>query len=197
MIETGKTGFGPAMTQAEIDALIVAHAHGGAHVVRLKSGDPTVYGRLDEETAACDAAGVAFTVVPGITAASAAAAGLGRSLTSRGRNSELRFVTGHDTEGFADHDWRALAAPGQVAAIYMGRRASRFLQGRLLMHGADPATPVTAVENASRPDQRIVAATLGTLPAALSDLSGATVLLLGLAPREAVAAIPALKEAAL
>ena len=197
VIETGKTGFGPAMPQSEIDALIVAHARAGAHVVRLKSGDPTVYGRLDEETAACDAAGVPFAVVPGITAASAAAAGLGRSLTSRGRNSDLRFLTGHDTDGFTDLDWRALAAPGQVAAIYMGRRAARFLQGRLLMHGADPATPVTAVENASRPDQRTVAATLGTLPAALSDLTAATVLLLGLAPREAEAAIPALKEAAL
>ena len=195
VIETGKTGFGPAMPQSEIDALIVEHARGGAHVVRLKSGDPTIYGRLDEETAACDAAGIDFAVVPGITAASAAAAGLGRSLTSRGRNSDLRFLTGHDTDGFTDQDWRALAAPGQVAAIYMGRRAARFLQGRLLMHGADPATPVTAVENASRPDERTVATTLGALPAALADLTAATVLLFGLAPREA-AALPALEEAA-
>ena len=196
VIETGKTGFGPAMPQSEIDALIVEHARAGAHVVRLKSGDPTVYGRLDEETAACDAAGIAFAIVPGITAASAAAASLGRSLTSRGRNSDLRFLTGHDTDGFTDQDWRTLAAPGQVAAIYMGRRAARFLQGRLLMHGADPATPVTAVENASRPEQRTVAATLATLPAALADVTGATVLLFGLAPRAAEDAIPALMEAA-
>ena len=197
VVETGKTGFGPAMPQAEIDALIVEHARRGAHVVRLKSGDPTIYGRLDEEAAACEAAGIPFTVVPGITAASAAAASLGRSLTARGRNSDLRLLTGHDARGFADQDWRTLAAPGQVAAIYMGKRAARFVQGRLLMHGADPATPVTAVENASRPEQRTVATTLGALPAAIEDLTGATVLLLGLAPRAAEAAIPVLKEAAL
>ncbi len=195
VVETGKSGFGPGMSQADIDGLVVAHARAGAHVVRLKSGDPTIYGRLDEETAACDAAGIPFAVVPGITAASAAAAGMGRSLTARRRNSNLRILTGHDADGFTDQDWRALAAPGQVAAIYMGRRAARFLQGRLLMHGADPATPVTAVENASRPDQRTVATTLDALPAALADLTGATVLLLGLAPREAAVALPTLQEA--
>ncbi|PRY95284.1 uroporphyrin-III C-methyltransferase/precorrin-2 dehydrogenase/sirohydrochlorin ferrochelatase [Hasllibacter halocynthiae] len=185
IVETGKTGFGPAMSQPEIDALIVGHAAKGAQVVRLKSGDPGIYGRLDEELSACEAAGVETRIVPGITSAQAAAAALGQSLTARGRNADLRIVTGHDARGYTDQDWRALAAPGAVAAIYMGKRAARFIQGRLLMHGAGPGTPVTAVENASRPDQRVHAATLATLSETLVGIAGPAVLLLGLAPREA------------
>ena len=188
VIEAGKTGFGPSTPQAEIDALIVRHARGGARVARLKSGDPGVFGRLDEETAACDAAGIGYTVVPGVTAASAAAASLGRSLTRRGRNGEARIVTGHDAQGFAERDWRALAAPGAVAAIYMGLRAARFLQGRLLMHGADPGTPVTVVENAGRSGERAMSSTLSTLAADLDAArpQGPAVILLGIAAREAV-----------
>ncbi len=163
----GKEGFGPATPQDEIGRLIVTHARAGRRVVRLKSGDPGVFGRLDDEIDACEAAGVPWTVVPGITAASAAAQRSGQSLTRRGRNSGLRLVTGHDARGFAEHDWRALARPGAVAAIYMGKRAARFIQGRLIMHGADPATPVSVVENASRPDQRVIATTLGRLAADL------------------------------
>ena len=187
VIEAGKTGFGPSTPQAEIDALIVHHALKGRRVVRLKSGDPSVFGRLDEEIAACEAAGVAFTVVPGITAASAAAASLGRSLTRRGRNAEARIITGHDAQGFAEHDWRALARPGAVAAIYMGLRAARYLQGRLLMHGADPATPLAVVENAGRPGERTVPATLATLSADLdaAAMGGPAVILLGIAARDA------------
>ncbi|MDF0603245.1 siroheme synthase CysG [Psychromarinibacter sp. C21-152] len=189
MVEAGKTGFGPSTRQDDINALIVEHARGGAHVVRLKSGDPTVFGRLDEEIEAVEAAGVDWRIVPGITAASAAIAGLGQSQTRRGRNSQVRFLTGHDTKGFADHDWRALARPGEVAAIYMGKRAARFLQGRLLMHGADPATPVSFVENASRPDQRIVAARLADMARVLDDaaLTGPVLTFYGIAPRKAAA----------
>ncbi|MGR3484079.1 MAG: siroheme synthase CysG [Paracoccaceae bacterium] len=195
VIEAGKTGFGAAMPQAQIDALVAEHAGAGAQVVRLKSGDPSVFGRLDEEIAALDARGIGFEVVPGITAASAAAATLGRSLTRRGRNSEARLITGHDVAGFADHDWAALARPGAVAALYMGKRAARRVQGRLLMHGADPATPVTAVMDASRPSERRVATTLGALEPALSDaaLEGPAVILLGLAPH--AVEVPALEAA--
>lgn len=191
MVDAGKEGFGPATPQAEIDALIVRHALKGRHVVRLKSGDPTIFGRLDEEVAACEAAGIPFTVHPGITAASAAVAAIGQSLTRRGRNASVRLLTGHDVQGFADHDWRTLARPGEVAAIYMGKRAARFVQGRLLMHGGDPLTPVTVVENASRPDQRVLTTTLGALEPDLTraDLKGAALILLGLAPRGAVAPV--------
>lgn len=196
ILDMGKTGFGPSTPQSEIDATIVEHAASGAHVVRLKSGDATVFGRLDEEIEACLAAEIAYTVIPGITSASAAVAAIGQSLTRRGRNSSVRLITGHDVKGYADHDWRALAAPGQVAAIYMGKRAARFLQGRLLMYGSDGATPVTLVENASRPEQRIVETTVAALSNDLEEasLDGPCLILLGLAPRKAQEMLTTLEE---
>ncbi|MCU4652702.1 siroheme synthase CysG [Roseibacterium sp. SDUM158016] len=196
VIDAGKEGFGASMPQQDINALIVEHARAGGQVVRLKSGDATVFGRLDEEMDACDAAGVGFQVLPGITAASAAVAALGQSLTRRGRNASVRFLTGHDMKGFADHDWAALARPGEVAAIYMGRKAARFIQGRLLMHGADRGTPVSVVENASRPDQRILATALDRFPAELADarMSGPVLTIYGLAPRTALRALEAFQD---
>jgi len=185
MIDAGKHGFGKAMAQDEINALIVEHAQAGAHVVRLKGGDPMIFGRLDEEVDAIAAHDLPYSIIPGITAAAAACASLGQSLTKRGRNSQIRFLTGHDTKGFADHDWRALAAPGEVTAIYMGKRAARFIQGRLLMHGGVPETPVTVVENASRPDQRILETTLARMEPDMEQagLNGPALTFIGLAPR--------------
>ena len=194
LIHAGKTGFGPSTAQGDINAMMVAEARSGAQVVRLKSGDPTVYGRLDEEIEALDAAGIAWTIVPGITAASAATASIGQSLTRRDRNTDLRFLTGHDVKGFADHDWRTLARPGTVAAIYMAKKGSRFLQGRLMMHGAAPDTPVSVVENVSRADQRVHATTLAQLPRIAQACTGPAVLLYGLSPRRVEAALPALQE---
>jgi uroporphyrin-III C-methyltransferase/precorrin-2 dehydrogenase/sirohydrochlorin ferrochelatase len=195
--DPAQAGYGPSTPQGEIPAMLVAHGLRGQHVVRLKSGDPGVFGRLDEEVEAVLEAGLSFAVIPGITAASAAVAGIGQSLTRRGRNGEVRLVTGHDMEGYAEQDWRALARPGAVAAIYMGSRASRFLQGRLMMHGADPGTPVTVVANASRADQRVLATTLGGLVADLSraSLTGPAITILGLAPRAAQALADQLEEA--
>lgn len=194
LIQAGKEGFGAGMAQEDICALMVEHAKAGAHVVRLKGGDPSVYARLDEEADALEAAGIPWHIIPGITAASAAAASLGQSLTQRGRNSALRLLTGHDVEGFAEQDWRGLAEPGQVAAIYMGKRAVRFLQGRLLMHGAAPDTPVSVVANASRPNQQIIASNLGQLAADLDDAApdGPAIILFGLAPRAAEMHLPEL-----
>ena len=187
LIDMGKEGFGPSAAQEDINAALVAHARKGAQVVRLKSGDSTVFGRLDEEIDAVEAAGLGWHIVPGITSASAAVAAIGQSLTKRGRNASVRFLTGHDTRGFADHDWRALAREGEVAAIYMGKKSARFIQGRLLMHGADPATPVTLVENASRADQRIIETCLADLPTdlAAAAMNGPALTFYGLAPREA------------
>jgi uroporphyrin-III C-methyltransferase/precorrin-2 dehydrogenase/sirohydrochlorin ferrochelatase len=187
MIEVGKTGFGQAMAQDDIHHLIVEHVARGAQVLRLKSGDPTVFGRLDEELEAIAAQDISYSIVPGITAASAAAAALGRSLTRRGRNTQLRVITGHDMAGYAEHDWRDLAKPDAVAAIYMGKTAARFIQGRLLMHGADPLTPVSIIENCSRPDQVIRSAPLNALTEALHNLAGPVVLLYGISPRTAAA----------
>jgi len=187
VIEAGKTGFGQSWLQDDINAEMIARAREGHQVVRLKGGDPVIFGRLDEEIAALSEAGVAFEVVPGITTASAAAAALNVSLTSRGRNSSLRIITAHDMKGFAEGDWRALAGAGGVAAIYMGKKAARFVQGRLLMHGADGTTPVTAIENVSRVDQRVIATTLLDMADALNVASptGPVVILYGIAPEAA------------
>ncbi len=191
LADVGKAGFGPSWKQEDIDALLVDHALKGQRVVRLKSGDPTVFGRLDEEIEAVEAAGVSWQIIPGITAASAAVAGIGQSLTRRGRNSSVRYLTGHDMKGFADHDWNALARPGSVAAIYMGKKSARFIQGRLIMHGADRATPVTIVENASRPGQRVLSTTLDQLPSDLhaAAMDGPALTFYGLAPRRAAEAL--------
>ena len=196
IIDAGKTGFGPSMKQEDIDAMIVNHAQQGHHVVRLKAGDPTVFGRLDEEIEALEAADISYRIVPGITAASAAVANIGQSLTKRGRNSAIRLITGHDTKGYADHDWTALAQPGEVAALYMGKKSARFIQGRLLMHGADPTTPVTIIENVSRADQQIIATTLAELEPTLTqaDLHGPAITFYGLAPRDAASQIENIRE---
>ena len=185
LINAGKEGFGASTCQKDINTMIVEHAASGAQVLRLKGGDATVFGRLDEEIEACDAAGISWHIVPGITAASASVAAIGQSMTRRGRNTSVRYLTGHDMRGFADHDWADLAKEDTVAAIYMGKKSARFIQGRLLMHGAERSTPVTIVENASRPDQRILEATLDTLPHILekSNVTGPALTLYGLAPR--------------
>lgn len=189
VIEAGKTGFGQSWKQADINAAMIDHASDGHKVVRLKGGDPVIFGRLDEEMTALREAGVAFEVVPGITTASAAAAALNVSLTARGRNSSLRIMTAHDMNGFAEADWRALAEPGSAAAIYMGKKAATFLRGRLLMHGASQNAAVTVIENVSRIDQRVIATTLMDLPDALeaADPQGPVILLYGIAPQEAAA----------
>ena len=194
-IDMGKQGFGPQVAQGEINAALVAQALTGQRIVRLKGGDSGIFGRLDEEIAALLAQGLTFRILPGLTAAVVAAAEIGQSLTQRGRNAALRIVTGHDTEGFAEQDWRAMASAGAVTAIYMGKTAARFIQGRLLMHGADAMTPVTLVENVARPDQRILPATIATLAGAARSLSGPAVILLGLHPRRARHTIFQLHEA--
>ena len=191
MVPAGKEGFGPSIGQEQINTLITDHALQGRQVVRLKGGDPAVFGRLDEEIDACVALGISWRIIPGITTASAAVATLGQSLTKRGRNSGVRFITGHDTKGYADHDWKTLATEGEVAAIYMGKKSARFIQGRLLMHGANPETPVTVIENVSRTNQRILSTTLAQLEPTLTqaNLDGPALTFLGLAPRAALDAV--------
>lgn len=194
-VDVGKEGFGPSTQQREINATLVAHALTGARVVRLKGGDPGIFGRLDEEIEALEANALPYDILPGLTSATVAAAAIGQSLTKRGRNAALRIVTGHDMAGFAEQDWRGLARAGEVAAIYMGKKSARFIQGRLMMHGAGPDTPVTLVENASRADQRIHAATLATLPDTAALCDGPAIILYGLAPRAAALALTRLNEA--
>ena len=186
-IYVGKTPGRVTTRQEEINRIIVEEALQGHAVVRLKGGDPLVFGRADEEIAALEAANIAYEIVPGITSAAAAAASIGASLTSRGRNKSITLITGHDTKGFAEQDWTALAKPDSRAAIYMGLGAARFIQGRLLLHGARPDYPVTIVENASRQDEKIVGTTLVNLTQDIENkqIFGPAILLLGYSPKAA------------
>lgn len=194
-IDVGKEGFGPSVSQKEINQILVREALSGQRIVRLKGGDPGIFGRLDEEITALEAHRLAYRILPGLTAASVAAAAIGQPLTRRGQNKSLRILTGHDMAGFAEQDWRGLARQGEVAAIYMGKKSARFIQGRLLMHGARPETPLTLVENVSRADQRIHPGTLSDLPGLASCCDGPAVILFGIAPRDAAITIARIHEA--
>ena len=188
-IYVGKAPGNHSTRQEEINRIIVEKALEGHQVVRLKGGDPLIFGRADEEIEAMEAAGVSYDIVPGITSAAAAAASIGKSLTSRGHNKSVTLMTGHDSKGFAEQDWKKLSEPNARAAIYMGLGASRFIQGRLLVHGADRHHPVTIVENASRTKEKIVETTLGNLVQDIEKygILGPAILLYGYAKDEAVA----------
>ena len=157
-----------------------------------------IFGRADEELDALQAAGLDYQVVLGVTSASAASASIGTSLTRRDRNSAFSFLTAQDVRGFAEHDWRALAETGATAAVYMGVRAARFLQGRLLLHGANANTPICVVENASRKDERIIDFELGSLSSQMQahDVQGPAIIFVGLRSREVASQVtPALQPA--
>lgn len=166
--------------QGEINRLLVAFAREGLRVVRLKGGDPFMFGRGGEELAACRDAGVECHVVPGVTAALAAAAGAGAPLTHRGSAQAVTFVTGHSAQGGEpDLDWQALARPNQTVVVYMGLSAAAPIAARLIGAGRAGSTPVLIVENASRPDERRIATTLASLPEAASQLAGPALLMVG------------------
>lgn len=181
-IDVGKRCGRHAMNQAAINALIVRLARTGAHVVRLKGGDPFVFGRGGEELASLRAAGVPVTVVPGVTAACAAAASLQVPLTHRDLARSLHFVTGHGADGTVPaHDWLALVRSGGTIAAYMATRTLPLIAAQLMAAGMAGATPAVAVENASRSNERRLFGTMAelaeTLPAA--DFSGPTLVLIG------------------
>ena len=163
-IDVGKRRSRHTLPQAELNTLMVRLAHEGRRVVRLKSGDPFVFGRGGEELEALVAAGIECELVPGITAAIGAAAAAGIPLTHREWAQACTLVTGNLQDGSLDLDWPALARPRQTLAIYMGLLGLPLLCQRLIEHGRDPATPAAVVEKATRPGQRIVCATLRDLP---------------------------------
>ena len=140
-------------------------AKSGKRVVRLKGGDPMIFGRAGEEIAACRAANIAVEVVPGISAAQGAASRLLVSLTHRAQARRVQYVTGHDRDGKLpdDIDWRSLADPAATTIVYMPKKTLRLFSEQAIAHGLDPATPAVAVANATRPDETIVAATIATL----------------------------------
>ena len=170
------------MNQAAINALTVRLAQGGAHVVRLKGGDPFVFGRGGEELDALRTAGIPVTVVPGVTAACAAAASLRVPLTHRDIAGSLHFVTGHGAEGtIPARDWLGFARSGGTIAAYMASRTLPGLAARLMAAGMAGATPAVAVENATRANERRLFGTLATLPAnlAAAGFTGPTLVLIG------------------
>ena len=184
LVDVGKRCGGKAHPQAEICRLLVEAGQSGALVLRLKGGDPMIFGRATEEMEALRAAGLAFEVVPGITAASAAAAALAASLTKRDISRAVHFLAAHGSEGgLPPHDWAALAAAGGTLAVYMGVRTLPVLAEKLMAAGMAANTPAAAVENVSLPGQRIWRASLGTLPAILAAAapSGPVLLLIGAA----------------
>jgi uroporphyrin-III C-methyltransferase len=167
LVGVGKRSGRHSKDQPAIDKLIVAAALAGERVVRLKGGDPAVFARAAEELDACRAAGVPVYICPGITAASAAAADLGVSLTLRGLSRKLTLVTAHARAGTAlDLDWAALADPHATLAIYMGKAAAGEVSARLIGAGLPGDTPVAMVENASLPERRHFATRLDLLPLA-------------------------------
>ncbi|MFI4976625.1 MAG: uroporphyrinogen-III C-methyltransferase [Caulobacterales bacterium] len=166
--------------QDEINRLLVAFARDGLTVVRLKGGDPFIFGRGGEELEACRAAGVACHVVPGVTAALAAGASAGAPLTHRGAAQAVTFVTGHAAQGREpDLDWAMLAKPNQTVVIYMGLTTAAGISGRLMDAGRAGSTPALIVENASLPNERRVVTTLAGLPSAAESLRGPALLIVG------------------
>ena len=179
----GKTGFGLSCTQEDINSLMVNLAKQGKRVVRLKGGDPLIFGRAAEEIAACEVANIPVDVVPGITSVQGAAARLGIALTDRKKARRLQYVTGHAKNGGmpADLDWKSLADPSTTTAIFMPTRTLAALAEKAIVEGLDPRTPALAISRATRPDQAVVSAPIGELAEQLAQagLPGPVLVLIG------------------
>ena len=166
-IYVGKKAAHHALPQQDINALLVRLAQDGNRVVRLKGGDPYVFGRGGEETEDLFAAGVSFEVVPGVTAASGIAAYAGIPLTHRDHAQAVIFATGYLKDGSIDLDWTMLARPRQTVVIYMGIRRLAQICNQLLSHGLPADKPAAVVRHGTTPRQRIVSGDLASLPAAV------------------------------
>lgn len=183
-IDVGKAPGKLSVSQTRINDILIEHVRAGKRVVRLKGGDPYVFGRGGEEQAALVAAGIPVDVVPGITAAVACASAIRLPLTWRGENRSFTVLTGTAGDGAADHDWAALAKPGAAFSIYMGVRQAGHIQRQLLKAGIAEDTPVVVVENGTRTDQKTAVGTIATLTRtlALGAIKGPAIIYVGLDP---------------
>jgi uroporphyrin-III C-methyltransferase/precorrin-2 dehydrogenase/sirohydrochlorin ferrochelatase len=178
-IYVGKEQDNHALPQGEINALMVRLAREGKRVVRLKGGDPFIFGRGGEEIEALLGHGVAFEVVPGVTAAAGAASYAGIPLTHRDYAQACVFATGHMKNGSAQLDWPALTRPNQTVVVYMGVGALAQICAGLVEHGLPASTPAALVENATLPQQRVTAGTLASLPVMAQGAKPPALLIVG------------------
>ena len=171
LVGVGKRAGRPSPKQDHVSRLLVDYARTGQRVVRLKSGDCGIFGRLEEEVIALRAAGIAYEIIPGVTSASAAAAAAGIPLTRRLTARRVQFVTGHDVTGALPEglDLKALADPGATTVVYMGKRTFAGLVARLVMEGLPADTPAMLAEAVTTPDQRLTRATITDLAAQLAQ----------------------------
>ena len=187
-IYVGKSKANHAKTQDEINALMAEHALAGRRVVRLKGGDPFIFGRGGEEMDYLQARGIAVEVVPGVTAAAGCAAAAGIPLTLRGTALAVTFLTGHAKDGEPELDWASLAAGKQTLAVYMGVSTAGTVAQRLIEHGLSAATPVAVIENGTRPEQKVVTARLEELAGRLQEagIAGPALIIIGEVARRAL-----------
>ncbi len=180
-IYAGKERGNHSLSQMELNLLLVRLARAGRRVVRLKGGDPFIFGRGGEEVEALAEAGIAFEVVPGITAACGIAAYAGIPLTHRDYANSCLFVAGHLKNGSVDLDWDSLARPGRTLVVYMGLLGLPTLCRELAAHGLAPATPAAIVQQGTKASQRTVVGTLATLPqlAQAARLAPPTLIIIG------------------
>jgi uroporphyrin-III C-methyltransferase len=173
LVSVGKRAGQPSARQAHVSRLLVDYAGTGASVVRLKSGDAGIFGRLEEELDALRAAGVGYEIIPGVTAACAAAAAVAIPLTRRHTARRLQFITGADVNGELPEDmnWIALADPHATTAVYMGKRTFPALAARLIAQGMSPETPALLSESIGHADQRSVRSTIKSLAERLAQES--------------------------
>jgi uroporphyrin-III C-methyltransferase len=171
LVSVGKRAGRPSAKQEHVSRLLVDYATTGANIVRLKSGDAGVFGRLEEEVEALRAAGIGYEIVPGVTTASAAAATALMPLTRRHTARRVQFITGADVKGELPEDlhWAALADPNAVTAVYMGKKTFPALAARLIAQGLSPDTPALLAESVGHADQRLVRSTLRALAEQLAQ----------------------------
>jgi uroporphyrin-III C-methyltransferase len=181
-IDVGKRSGHHTLPQNEINLLLVALGRTGRTIVRLKGGDPFLFGRGGEEALALKAAGIPFEVVPGITSAQGCAAALNIPLTHRNLATGVRFVTGQRCAGDApDHDWHGLADPSTTLVVYMGLSNIAAIASGLIAHGADPETPVIAVSQGTRASSRHLTSSLSRISDSVSaaGLESPTLFIIG------------------